>query len=37
MVAQSALADSDEQKELRDSVRRLLRDKAPLSAVRDGA
>jgi alkylation response protein AidB-like acyl-CoA dehydrogenase len=37
MVAQSALADSAEQKELRDSVRRLLRDKAPLSAVRDGA
>jgi alkylation response protein AidB-like acyl-CoA dehydrogenase len=37
MVAQSALADSPEQRELRDSVRRLLRDRAPLSALRDRA
>lgn len=37
MVSQGALADSEEQTELRDSVRRLLKDKAPLSAVRDGA
>ena len=37
MVAQGALADSAEQRELRDSVRRLLRDRAPLSALRDRA
>jgi alkylation response protein AidB-like acyl-CoA dehydrogenase len=37
MVAQSALADNDEQKELRQAVRRLLRDKAPLAKIREGA
>jgi alkylation response protein AidB-like acyl-CoA dehydrogenase len=37
MVAQSALADRPEQRELRDSVRRLLRDRALLSALRDRA
>jgi alkylation response protein AidB-like acyl-CoA dehydrogenase len=37
MVAQRALADNDEQKELRQAVRRLLKDKAPLTAIRDGA
>jgi alkylation response protein AidB-like acyl-CoA dehydrogenase len=37
MVAQSALTDTDEQKELREAVRKLLRDKAPLSALREGA
>jgi alkylation response protein AidB-like acyl-CoA dehydrogenase len=37
MVAQRALADNDEQKELRQTVRRLLKDKAPLTAIRDGA
>src|SRR5581483_5352839 len=37
MVAQSALTDTDEQKELRDTVRKLLKDKARLSAIREGA
>jgi alkylation response protein AidB-like acyl-CoA dehydrogenase len=37
MVAQRALADNDEQKELRQAVRRLLRDKAPLTRIREGA
>jgi len=35
MVAQGALLDTDEQKQLRDTVRRLLRDKSPLSEHRD--
>jgi alkylation response protein AidB-like acyl-CoA dehydrogenase len=37
MVAQSALTDTDEQKELRDAVRKLLSDKAPLERIRAGA
>ncbi|HEX4248848.1 MAG TPA: acyl-CoA dehydrogenase family protein [Pseudonocardia sp.] len=37
MVAQGALADSAEQRELRDSVRRMLRDRSPLSALRERA
>ena len=37
MVAQSALAESGEQKELREAVRRLLRDKAPLTGLREAA
>ena len=37
MVAQSALTDSAEQRDLRDTVRRLLRDRAPLAALREGA
>jgi len=37
MVAQSALTDTDERRELREAVRKLLRDKAPLSAIREGA
>ena len=37
MVAQSALADTDEQRALRDTVRRLLRDRAPLAGLREAA
>lgn len=37
MVAQSALTDTDEQKELREAVRKLLKDKAPLERIRAGA
>ncbi|HTK67980.1 MAG TPA: acyl-CoA dehydrogenase family protein [Pseudonocardia sp.] len=37
MVAQSALTDNDEQRELRDAVRKLLKDKAPLEKIRAGA
>jgi alkylation response protein AidB-like acyl-CoA dehydrogenase len=37
MVAQNALAESGEQKELREAVRRLLRDKAPLTGLREAA
>ena len=37
MIAHGALADSEAQQELRDSVRRLLQDKAPLSGIRQAA
>jgi len=37
MVASAALAQTDEQRELRDSVRRILRDKAPLANLRERA
>lgn len=37
MVAQSALADSAEHKQLRESVSRLLADRAPLAELRSGA
>jgi alkylation response protein AidB-like acyl-CoA dehydrogenase len=37
MVAQAALAQSAEQAELREAVRRLLREKAPLSGLREAA
>jgi alkylation response protein AidB-like acyl-CoA dehydrogenase len=37
MVAQNSLALSDEQRELRDTVRKMLADKAPLSGLRERA